>query len=86
MFRSEALHQKNEASGIELRHAPKVLRCNRHCHPLSWGLQNRPFFFFLGGGLDLADGNLGLVLFRRKCDAIFAMTSCYARPAKEVEC
>lgn len=43
-------------------------------------------FFFLGGGLDLADGILGFVLFRRKCDAIFAMTSCYARPAKEVEC
>jgi len=44
------------------------------------------FFFFFWGGLDLADVNLGLVLFRRKCDAIFAMTSCYARPAKEVEC
>ena len=42
-------------------------------------------FFLLGGG---GPGwwHFGTCLFRRKCDAIFAMTSCYARPAKEVEC
>lgn len=43
-------------------------------HDLGWP------HFFLVGGLDLADGILGFVLFRRKCYANFAMTWLFATP------